>query len=304
MLPRFAQRSRLQAAVIVGSMTCAMGTFAQEAPPDADSAAALRGQYAALSEQLEQSPIQRGLYLESVETSRSSRGDIYAVVGFGFTAISDNFTRPENWCEALILHLNVKYCHATARDERTVLSVALGKKTEQPLKDTHRVEFNYEVTVAGPEYTQVILDARKGPLGTRNYHILLEWLALDSERSFLHIRYAYEFGRVARLAMRFYLSRSGSSKVGFTMIENEKGGPPHLVGGLRAAQERNTMRYFLAIDAYLGALATSPADRFEESLEKWFAATERYALQLHEVEHDDYIEMKRREHQRQQQTPP
>ena len=64
------------------------------------------------------------------------------------------------------------------------------------------------------------------------------------------------------------------------------------------------MRYFLAIDAYLGALANPGPDRFEESLERWFAATERYALQLHEVEHDDYVAMKRREYLRQQQALP
>jgi hypothetical protein len=53
---------------------------------------------------------------------------------------------------------------------------------------------------------------------------------------------------------------------------------------LRAAQERNTMRYFLAMDAHLSALAS--------------------ASQLHEVDHDAYITMKRREHLRQQQVLP
>lgn len=64
------------------------------------------------------------------------------------------------------------------------------------------------------------------------------------------------------------------------------------------------MRYYLAIDAHLGALATPAPERFEESLERWFTATERYALQLHEVDHDAYLTMKRREHLRQQQMPP
>ena len=109
---------------------------------------------------------------------------------------------------------------------------------------------------------------------------------------------------MARLAMRLYLSNSDSAKVGFTVIEGKKGAAPHLIGGVRAAQERNTMRYYLALEAYLSALATPAPDRFDESLERWFTATERYALQLHEVDHDVYIEMKRREHLRQQQTPP
>lgn len=304
MISRLAIQSWLQAsALVVVSMTSTMNAFAQEAPSESDPAAALRGRYAALVELLEQSPIQQGLYLESAETSRSSRGDIYAVVDFGFGTISDTFTRPENWCEALILHLNVKYCRVIGRDERPVLSVAIGKKTEQPLKETRRVEFTYEITALGPDYSQIVLGAKKGPLGTRNYHILLELIALDSEHSFLHIRYAYAYGVMARLAMRLYLGES-SAKVGFTMIEGEKGRPPHLIGGVRGALERNTMRYYLAIDAHLRALETPASDRFEESLERWFAATERYALQLHEVEHDAYIKMKRREHLRQQQTLP
>ncbi len=71
---------------------------------------------------------------------------------------------------------------------------------------------------------------------------------------------------------------------------------------MRGALERNTMRYYLAIDAYLGALAVPPPERFEQSLERWFAATERYALQLHEVDHDAYVAMERSEYLRQQ-TP-
>jgi hypothetical protein len=297
-------RAWLRMATFVAAGTaCAMAGLAQEATPESDPAASLRERYAALSEQLEQSPIERGVYLESAETSRASRGDIYAVVDHPFATISDTFTRPENWCEALILHVNVKYCHVTTRDARPVLSVAIGKKTEQPLSETHRVEFTYEVTASGPDYTQIVLGARKGPLGTRNYRISLELIALGGEQSFLHIGYAYAYDLKARLAMRLYLATSGSAKVGFTIIDSEKGRPPRLIGGVRGALERNTMRYYLAIDAYLGALASPAAERFEESLDRWFTSTERFALQLHEVDHDAYFTMKRREYLRQQ-TPP
>jgi hypothetical protein len=42
-----------------------------------------------------------------------------------------------------------------------------------------------------------------------------------------------------------------------------------------------------------------PATRFEESSERWFAATESYALQLHEIDRDTYLTMKRAEYRRQ-----
>lgn len=289
-------------AFAVVSIAIGIRAFGQPAPAESDPAAALRNQYAALSEQIEQSPIQRGLYLESAEGSHASRGDLYAVVDFAFATISEAFTRPESWCDALILHLNIKYCRAEGENEHPSISVAIGKKTEQPLRETRRIEFSYAITASQPGYTQVVLHAKKGPLGTRDYHILLELIALDGERSFLHMRYAYGYGVVARLAMRLYLGESGSSKVGFTLIEGAKGRPPHLVGGVRGALERNTMRYYLAIDAYLHSMAAAEPDRFEDSLDRWFTATERYALQLHEVDRDDYLKMKRREYLRQQRS--
>jgi hypothetical protein len=304
MSPRPATHAWLQMATFVAaSMARALAALAEVAMPESDPAASLRDRYAALSEQLEQSSLQQGLYLESVESSRALRGDIYAVVDYPFATIRDTFTSPENWCDALILHLNVKYCHAAIRGERTVLSVAIGKKIDQPLSETYRVEFTYNVAASGADYMQVDLDARKGPLGTRHYDIALELIALEGERAFLHVRYSYTYGLMARLAMRIYLATSGRGKVGFTMVGSENNHPPHLVGGVRGALERNTMRYYLAIDAYLGALATPAPQRFEESLERWFTATERYALQLHEVDHDAYLTMKRREYLRQQALP-
>jgi hypothetical protein len=64
--------------------------------------------------------------------------------------------------------------------------------------------------------------------------------------------------------------------------------------------ERNTMRYYLAIEAYLGALSAPPRARLEKRLHDWFAASERYPRQLHEMKRNDYLDMKRREYQRQQ----
>ena len=290
--------------LIVASVVWGMSVFAVEpATPESNPAATLRDRSVALSEQLEQSQILQGLYLESSESARASQGDLYAVVDYPFAMVRDAFTNPDDWCEALILHLNIKYCRAESKGERTVLSVAIGKKTEQPLSETHRVKFGYNVMLSGTEYMAVKLDARKGPLGTRNYHVALELIALEGEQSFLHIEYSYSDSLIARLATRLYFATIGSAKVGFTKVGGENGEPPHLVGGVRGALERNTMRYYLALEAFLSTAATPVAQRFEESLERWYAATERYALQLHEIDRDDYITMKRNEYLRQQRPP-
>ena len=142
------------------------------------------------------------------------------------------------------------------------------------------------------------LSAKDGPLDTGNYLIAMELVALDDQRAFMHLQYAYTQGWVARVATSAYFATSGSEKVGFTRV-SITGDGPQLVGGLRGVLERNTMRYYLAFDAYLHALDAPAPQRFEASLERWFADTERFARQLREVTHDDYVAMKRRQYERQ-----
>jgi hypothetical protein len=67
------------------------------------------------------------------------------------------------------------------------------------------------------------------------------------------------------------------------------------------------MRYYLAIEAFLGAVSAPSQERLEKRLHEWFAAIERYPSQLHEMELGEYLDMKRKEYLRQQselQPPP
>lgn len=290
-------------AVLIAGGVVALASCPLAAAQNAGAASALRGRYAALTDQLRDSPLQQGLYLESTENAGALRGDIYAVVDYPFATVSEAFTESASWCDALLLHLNVKYCRPEQRDAGTVLSVAVGRKIEEPLEDTYRVDFAYRVAATEPGYTEVTLDAGKGPLNTENYRISLQLMDLGGQRTFLHVRYSYDYGITARLAMGAYLATSGSGKVGFTKVAGVNGKPPAFIGGIRGALERNTMRYYLSIDAFLGALEVTSLKRFDASTERWFAASERYAHQLHEVEHDDYITMKRSEYVRQNMLP-
>ncbi len=284
------------AAFVVAWLSCAPDALADT---PTDPAASLRARYVALSQQLENSTIQRGLYLESTDNSSAPRGDAYAVIDYPFATVAAAFAKPANLCESLILHLNVQYCRASSSDGGPQLSTAVGKKTNQSLDDTHRIDFVYKVSGASADYTRVELSSTEGPLGTGNYLIVLELTALDERRAFMHLRYSYTQGFLTRWATSVYFSTRGRDKVGFTWIQDEDD-PPRLVSGIRDALERNTMRYYLAVDAYLHALDSPASQRFEHSLERWFADTERFARQLREVKHDDYIAMKRGQYLRQQ----
>jgi hypothetical protein len=62
------------------------------------------------------------------------------------------------------------------------------------------------------------------------------------------------------------------------------------------------MRYFLAIESYLIAYPLPPAEQLERRLREWHAGAERYPVQLHEMEREAYLAMKRKEIQHQQTT--
>jgi hypothetical protein len=93
--------------------------------------------------------------------------------------------------------------------------------------------------------------------------------------------------------MDTYLATLGRGKVGFTKTGENSNRTPNNIGGIRGVVERNTIRYYLAMEAYLAALSTPLPARQEKRLQTWFGFTEQYARQLHEVDRATYLEMKR-----------
>jgi hypothetical protein len=265
-----------------------------------DRTAVLRAKHASLAEQLRQNQFQRPLVLFSSEAGSRLEGEAYAVVNYSFNAVNTGLNNAGHWCDVLLLHLNTKYCHAESNRSRTTLNVNIGKKTPEELADAVRIEFDYSVGSATPEYFDIRLKGKNGPMGTSDYRILLEAVALPNDKTFLHLTYSYAINMSGRLAMQTYLGTVGSSKVGFSIVGKRDDGRPHYIGGVRGLMERNTMRYYLAIDSFLGAGSVAPAAQPEKRLQDWFTATERYSRQLHEMDRAQYVEMKRAEHLRQQ----
>ena len=266
---------------------------------ETNSAALLQAEYAALSEKILRSPFQRPLHLDSSESDNDIKGDIYAVVDYPFATVNAGLNDPDNWCEVLSLHLNTKYCHAAPDKTRTVLSVRVGNKYSQPLEDAYALEFTFLVAAATANYLEIQLSADNGPLDTRDYRIQLQAIPLANGRTFLHMSYFYAYGWAGRVAMKTYFATLGRSKLGFTVTRRQSNGQPEYIRGMRGLVERNAMRYYLAIDAYLGAYSATPAQQLQKRLQSWFTATEQYPRQLHEMERTAYIDMKQSEYSRQ-----
>lgn len=290
--------------LLVVCVVCAGAGLAVAAGSETNSAAMLRVKYAELDEQLSHNQFKRPLYLDSVESPSHLKGDIYALVAYPFATVNAALNNPAHWCDVLSLHLNIKYCHASTEQAGNILMVGIGAKYDRPLADAYQVRFTYSVAATTPEYFGVRLNAKTGPLSTSDYHIQLEAVSVQGGKTFLHLTYSYAYSFAGRLAMQGYLATIGRDKVGFTssgkQSASQPGSQPDYIGGVRGLIERNTMRYYLAIDAYLAAFSAPPPAQLEIRLQNWFTATELYYRQLHEMDRAAYLEMKRNEYSRQQ----
>jgi len=283
---------RIALATVLAATPCLALAQVQAATAASDAggaAAELRARHDALAGALAHNDFGRPLALESSEQSRSVSGDVYAVLDFPFATVSQAFRNPRSWCEVLILHLNTKYCRA----DGNTLSVRMGRKNDTGLGASFPLQFAFRAEAPQPGFVAANASSPSGPLGSRDYRIAMQAMPLPDGRSFMRLHYSYAMGAAAKLATRGYLATSGSGKVGFSRDGN------HYVRGLRGAVERNAMRYYLAVESYLGSLQQAPGRQFASRIESWFDATERYAPQLHEIDRASYLAMKQHEYARQ-----
>ena len=267
------------------------------------SAAALRVRSAELGPRLDNSPFKRPIVLDSAESANQVSGNIYALVDYPFATVNQAFNGVSHWCDMLILHINTKHCRASLSPMGSTLAVTIGRKDFQELEQAYRVQFDYRVATTAPDYFDAGLYATAGPMGTSDYRIRLEAVAMPGDKAFIHLFYAYSYGFAGRLAMQAYLTTVGREKIGFTSIGSSSDEQTVYIRGVRGVVERNTLRYYLAIAAYLGALTSPPSEQLEQRLQNWFTSTELYAAQLHEIDRATYLDMKRREYERQTNSP-
>jgi hypothetical protein len=265
------------------------------ADAEGDPAASLGARYEALVDQLRDNPFHRPLVLESSEISGGVAGDVYALVDYPFATVQAALKGPDRWCDILILHVNTKYCRASMAGPAIGLQIGIGSKNDSPPEQAYGVNFTYRVDSDTQDYLKVRLVADHGPLSTRDYRVVLEAIPVEGRGTFLHLRYSNAYGLAGRLALQAYLGTVGRSKVGFTVVGAQSDGQPRYVGGLRGVVERNSMRYYLAVESFLGALSSPPDAQLEKRLHDWFAAAERYPLQLQEMQQGEYLDMKRKQ---------
>jgi hypothetical protein len=224
-----------------------------------------------------------------------AQGDVFAVFDHDFEALSRALGVASNWCDITPLHLNVKSCTCREAQERTLLTLYSGRKVYERPEDAHVLRYEFRIVEAEEDYFRVVLTAAEGPLDTRDYALELEAIPLATGGTFVHVGYACRYGFGARMFMAGYFATSGSDKVGFSVVGADAKGNPVYVDGIEGLMERNSVRYQLAIQAYLDTLELPEGQRFERRIARWFDLTERYRPQLFELEQEEYLRNKRRE---------
>jgi hypothetical protein len=238
----------------------------------------LKQKYEEVKPGLEKNAFGRPLHLDSSDAGGKMRGDVHAVLDHPFKRVADGLGSARQWCEVLVLPFNVQKCES----EGGKVKLYVGRKPTAPIEEATQLDFSYAVAARTADHLLVKLSAPSGPAGTKDYVITFAATPLDEKRTLVHMHYGYSTGAMSQMAMKTYLSTSGADKVGFSS-ENGK-----LVGGTRGIMERNTMRYFLAIDSYLNTLGQPLKAR----LENWFGGTEKYAKQLREMSREEYLAIK------------
>lgn len=255
----------------------------------AEAADGLRATFDSLRPKLASSPFGRPLVLESTEEGGRVRVDVFALVARRYQEVSSGLDTPAEWCDVLILHPNVKTCITGPTGDKRSLRLTMGTKRARRDAGHQHIDFRFSASGAVTERFEILLQAAEGPLGTRDYRLSLAAIPAGTGQTFLHLGYSCTYSSVARLAMNTYLHTAGREKVGFTVAGHAAGGEPEFVGGARGALERNTMRYFLAIEVYLASAAKPAALRRAWRLASWYDATEKYGRQLHELTRAEYL---------------
>lgn len=242
-----------------------------------------------LMRELRNGALSAPLHVVSADSPSGAHGDVYAVVDHSFALMAQALARPSQWCDVLILHLNVKRCEAGPQ----TIAIMLGGKHATVSSSNQRLEMRHALAANSSSYMKVALNADEGPLDTRALMLTLEALPARGGGTFVHFEYDVAFGGLAHLLLQGYLATLGRDKLGFSWEPGEQGAAPRRVGGPRGMAERNAMRYYLAIVVYLDSLSLPENRRVEARLRGWFDATERYPQQLHEIDADEYMRQKR-----------
>lgn len=249
--------------------------------------------------QTRQNPFEEPLFIRSGSDQDNLGADIYAVLPQSFAKVRDALAHADEWCRFLVLNQNVKACTWRPRSDDARLSLFVGRKFYQTPGEAFEIQGKFEVRTASDDYLRVTLRAPEGPLGTQDYRIEVQAAPVEGG-TLVQLSWGYQDSWRSRMATSTYLATLGRDKIGFTVVGHDSSGRAEYVQGVRGIIERNAMRYYLALRAYIQNDDLPEDRRVRASMSTWYDLIERYARQLHELDRSEYFDNKRKEWRNQQ----
>jgi len=270
-----------------------------------DGALQLRKLYQELRDLSQRTPFGVPLRMHSEERNDQVTAEVFAIFEHPFDTVKAALSSPASWCEIAPLNVTVKACTYQIQPHETLLTLYIGRKYYQRPQEAASQPYQFVVHAGVPGTLSVHMSALKGLYGTRAHRFRLEATGVEG-RTVLAMHTSYVQGAAAKLATAIYLAIAGRNKVGFSREGGAPGGAPEYVKGHRGMVERNIMRYYLALEAFLDTQTVPAPHRFEARINMAYELMERYPLQLHDLEKAEYLDGKRREREDQlrlQQNP-
>ncbi len=275
---------RVAAGLAVGWLLAAAGVVRAEGAPRPDRPGAARGAGIQLLS---------GLRIASEEEETRVAAEVEGTLDHPFETVARLLASPEGWCDVASLHLNTKACVHGVREGETILRLYSGRKHYQAPEEAFPLDYRFAPGPVAENPFRVTLRAPEGPMGTRDHRIEVQAVRAGGGTE---VRFAcsYRPSVRSRWATALYLATLGRAKVGFSSDGHDARGNPVPVAGLRGVVERNAVRYFLAMEAFLATRGVPEPARFEAMLGTWFDLTARYPP-LQELPREEYLAAKRRE---------
>jgi len=260
----------------------------------------LHNVYAQIKPVLEKNAYGIPVYINSRDENDTMTGVIYGVIHHPFDVLSQTLRTPANWCDIAPQHLNIKACTYQPIKDYCQLTFYSGRKFYEKADDVYQLAYQFDINEQDKDFIHISLSSEEGPVGTSHYRLNVKAIPLGKSSSFIYFSYSYQYNFITSMGMGIYLATLGSGKVGFSITGKDKKGNSIYVDGVRGIIERNSVRYYLAIQSYLDTLHIKPKDRFTARIDKWFDLTEQHHLQLHEMDKKEYLEHKQLERKDQQ----
>lgn len=242
------------------------------------------------------------LTIKSSFSNDLATGEIHALIDTDFASVASRLSNTGQWCDMLELHINVKACYgdglSTAGQSESLVKngirLYVGRNFYQPIEDAYLMEYKLSVIKRSGDYLKMALTADKGPFGTSEYLLEFEAIPISEKTTFIHFKYSYHYGFLARVALKGYLATLGRKKVGFSIDEYDENNNPVYVKGVQGIVERNSMRYFIAIRTFLDTFALNNQD-WSNRINYWYQLALPYKRQLLEVNDRKYLKTKKEE---------